>query len=257
MFAWIKSLLGRRRPVSAFRASPYIDFNTGAVTLAPMELKARTKKPWSLPQKIDLFECRVEVWQLGAAVAMLKAIESAKPGTIWSHSAYGLVAIAFSYFEMIGKTVNPHRQSSPPRPTSAGDDFNYGFCDVYPRFMPSGGNCDDKANTPGTGKTPNPAMAEVNSFRDRVRNGLYHLGYTKNGVWLHDDAQYKEDFERTTNEPDPDNQGHTIERYRINPHRMTRTVLAHFPGFTARLRNVNNAAMHAAFLHFFDDLHAV
>jgi hypothetical protein len=57
--------------------------------------------------------------------------------------------------------------------------------------------------------------------------------------------------------PDHDNPGQMINRYRINPYRMTRTVVNHFPSFTARLRNAGNTTVRAAFDHIFDNLHAV
>src|SRR5208337_3727073 len=47
------------------------DFNSGTVHTAPMNVLKATKKPWSLANKITLFESRVEVWQLGVAAAML------------------------------------------------------------------------------------------------------------------------------------------------------------------------------------------
>lgn len=64
---------------------------------------------------------------------------------------------------MIGKILNP---SSNGWRTSK-QDFNFGFCDVYPPFGPTGIERSD------------PAVPDVAQFRDRVRNGMYHLGYTK------------------------------------------------------------------------------
>ncbi len=98
--------------------------------MAPMELKNSFIAPLSDEEKLKLFECRVEVWMLGAAVEMLKQIEHAKRGVGMAAPAYGLLTVTFTYFEMIGKTLN---QASRPRGT-AGGHFNYGFCDVYPAF---------------------------------------------------------------------------------------------------------------------------
>ena len=107
-----------------FRSSRYIDFNTGMVMTAPMDLKTTMSKPWTVAQKIDLFECRVEVWQFGVAAEILKQIEANQPPSIWSHAAYALVSVGFTYFEMIGKTLNPNSASS----RTASEDFNVGFC---------------------------------------------------------------------------------------------------------------------------------
>lgn len=57
-----------------FRSSPYIDFNTGTIQIPPMEL-IRSLAPrahQSLEQMLMVFECRVDVWQLGRAVECLK-----------------------------------------------------------------------------------------------------------------------------------------------------------------------------------------
>lgn len=247
---WARRHLGRGkyglRP--PFRASKYIDFNAGKVLTAPMDLKKGKAKPWSLSDKIDLFECRVEVWQLGVAVAMLRQIEANQSPSVWSHAAYGVVAVAFSYFEMLGKTLNPA-----PHPTKAGEDFNWGFADVYPSFKPASNVYTDKLPVPAGPHPPNPDVAEIVAFRDRIRNGMYHLGYTKNGVWLHDDDGCTRDFE-ITQELDHDNPSQTITRYRVNPHRMVRTIVSHFPGFMTRVRN-NANNMQSKFLDFFEVYH--
>ncbi|MDZ7620518.1 MAG: hypothetical protein U1E05_26240 [Patescibacteria group bacterium] len=97
-----------------YRMSKYVDFDAGTVTLAPMQLRATKPAPLTLDDKIDLFECRVDAWQLGTAVALLTAIESHQQPSIWSHAhaAYGLLSCAVSYFEMIGKTLNPKSRTS-------------------------------------------------------------------------------------------------------------------------------------------------
>jgi hypothetical protein len=214
----------------AFRSSPYIDFDSGIVTKPPMQLVQERKPPRSLEDMLDLFECRVDVWQLGPAVHILKQMESnSDQSSVWAHTAYALLAIIFSYFEMIGKTLNPRSQ---PRNTAA-EDFNYGFCDVYPSFNPS------KANY--------KALPDVTAFRDRVRNGLYHLGYTKGGLFLHNDPAISDDFliDRGRSE------------YLVNPHATTRTVVGHFPSFMDRLRDHDPArhGLRIRFGRFFTEFH--
>src|SRR5208337_4111046 len=58
-------------PCDALDPDALVDFNSGTVHTAPMNVLKATKKPWSLANKITLFESRVEVWQLGVAAAML------------------------------------------------------------------------------------------------------------------------------------------------------------------------------------------
>jgi hypothetical protein len=232
------------------RFSKYIDFDTGVVKTSPMDLKKSLKKPWSDGDKLDLFECRVDVWTLGVAVAMLRQIEDNKPPSVWSHAAYGLLTVSFTYFEMIGKTLNTSSAAS----GTASEDFNVGFCDVYPKFKPANGKYKDRldllrGSPPGTKGAPNPDIREVIQYRDRTRNGLYHLGYTKSGLWIHNDSGVTEDFEKRT-EPDRANPALTVDKYCVNPHRLTRTIVDHFPRFLARVSA--DPALKTKFVQFFD-----
>lgn len=226
---------GNYNATMSFRSSPYIDFETGTVLEPPMVLVDERPKPWSLSDKLDLFESRVDVWQLGPAVAILKLMGADPPqSSIWAHAAYGLVAILFSYFEMVGKTLNPNAARS----RTASRDFNYGFCDVYKTFAIAGSSREDKD------------LPDAVSFRDRVRNGMYHLAYTKRGLFLHNEPQtYPDDFTVDTTG--------AATAYRVNPHQMTRTVVAHFPTLMARLRHLDPASdgLREQFRKFFDDFH--
>lgn len=232
-----------------FRPSRYIDFNTGHTITAPMELKSTLPAEMTLDQKIDLFECRVEVWHLGVAAAILKQIESAKNPSIWSHAAYGLIAITFTYFEMIGKTLNPDSQSS----GTSSDDFNYGFCNVYSDFKPTNGVYTDKLPVPSGTKPQNndPEILKVKEFRNRIRNGIYHLGYTKKGLWIHNDIG-RPDFE--IEQAAYRSGGSTINTYRMNPHGTTRTVIEHFARFISNLRDPTKG-LQKKFLEYFDKYH--
>lgn len=223
-----------------FRSSKYLNFDSGEVLLPPMVLLQQKTKPWSLPDKLDIFECRVEVWQLGVAVAVLREMERPDRKDIWSHSAYGLVAIVFSYFEMIGKILNPGSKKR----NSASKDFKTGFCDVYPEF------------TTGSGE-PSP---DVSQFLDRVRNGMYHLAYTKRGLWIHHDNEVSlKDFEVKLASDLPKKLGFsgTDPVYLMDPHRVTRRIVTHFGSFISRLRkpSPSSHALQLKFEEFFDDFH--
>src|SRR6202158_4209561 len=117
-----------------YRQSRFIDLHSGTVIIPPMRLLRERKPPHCLTDMRDLFECRVEVWQLGPAVEILKLMEKEAhlPASVWAHTAYALLAIVFTYFEMIGQNLNP---MSRPRGT-ANVDFNYGFCESYPSWRP-------------------------------------------------------------------------------------------------------------------------
>jgi hypothetical protein len=214
-----------------FRNSEFIDFNTGTVFNPPMKVIARLPRPWDLYSKIQVFHCRVDVWHLGPAVQILKEIEGNEPPSAWSHAAYGLLSVIVSYFEMIGKTVNPESKQR----GSAGTDFVKGFQDVYQ----DSGLSEDA----------------VKEFCDRLRNGLYHLGATKSGLWIHNSpAITDKDFDII---PKKDSSGIAVERYYINPHSVVRKVVNHFPTFIGRLKDPDPQydKMRTKFEEFIDDFH--
>jgi hypothetical protein len=200
-----------------------------------MILAGEQALPRSVDDMIELFACRVDVWQLGPAVALLHLMEKQRSDqtSIWAHSAYVLLGAIVTYFEMLGKTLNPSSKTT----NTAGADFNYGFCDVYPDFVPSS-KCDFK----------DASLPDVKEFRDRARNGLYHLGYTKRGLFLWDEPAHPDFFvDRQTAAP----------VYRVNPHGATRTLVAHFPVFLQRLRDPSNQEMRQRFELFFTKFHGI
>ena len=217
----------------AFRSSPYIDFDTGTVITPPMVLRRQRPRPWSPQDMLDLFECRVDVWQLGPAVEILKDLDKGapNPASVWAHGAYALLGLVFTYFEMIGKTLNPRSRSS----GTAGVDFNHGFCDVYPSFAPAPGR--DLVDV---------SIPDVAAFRDRVRNGIYHLGYTKGNLFLWNEPS-QADFVVDRSSVD--------HKYYVNPHGLTRTIVSHFPGFMGRLRG--SATLRGRFERFFKEFHGL
>jgi hypothetical protein len=128
--------------------------------------------------------------------------------------------------------MNPNSRSS----GTAGQDFNFGFCDVYTQFRPANGDCSQDANCP-----------EVKNFRNRVRNGMYHLAYTKNDLFI--SGSYSTDLEVATVS------GGT--EYRLNPHRIVRTLVSHFPTVTRRLCDPQETQLRTKFVEFFDRFHSV
>lgn len=198
-----------------FRDSQFIDFNRGIVKVPPMALieGQGPRHQQAIELMLMTFACRVDVWQLGPAVELLKLIELAdRRESIWAHGGYALLGAVFSYFEMVGKILNP---ASSVRRT-AGVDFNFGFCDVYPTFAR------------GQAERSDTAVPDVAQFRNRVRNGIYHLGYTKSHLFIHNAPQeFPHDFTIDVRN------GNRL--YFVNPHSMTRTVVAHFPTLMQRL----------------------
>lgn len=226
-----------------FRSSKFVDFDTGEVFLAPMQLLRQKRGSLTLADKVEIFECRVDVWQLGVAAQILRDMEGdsqdPKRPDIWDHAAYALVALIFPYFEMIGKTLNEGSKNS----GTAGDDFKAGFCDVYPQFKAANG-------------TSSP---DVSKFWDRIRNGVYHLGYTKRDLLIHHDNRIStSDFDSKLASDLSKEAGVAGNQrvYLMDPHRSTRTIIRHFPTFIARLQPVSQpSVLHTKFKEFFDEFH--
>jgi hypothetical protein len=219
-----------------FRTSEYIDFNTGTVKLAPIQLQFRMRMAGevSFADLVRLFQCRVEVWHLGVATQIVHEIEFGSPPAVWSHAAYGLLSLVIPYFEMVGKIVNP--AALPPSASQANtlvEDFDCGFRDVYTDLTTSSGTSYDPLK-----------------FYNLARSGLYALGATQQGLWMHNERTIStKDFDIIQKNP---NDPSTLKHY-VNPHAVVRTVVDHFPTVVARLNDPasQNEEMRARFRHFF------
>lgn len=227
-----------------FRISRFIDFNTGVVNCHPEQLfDSQSNRPWSFKQKSDFFQCRVEVWQLSPAVEMLKQIERHHGDTVaWCHAAYGLLFILTSYFEMVGKILNPNSN----RWRSGDTDFNMGFCDIYPHLpvsQPEGESHHERYH--------DKTIPHVAKIRDLMRNGLFHLGFTKKNFLVHNSPNYSGDFEH---QPIGDPQGFG-DVYLMNPHRATRSIVEHFGSFIDDLHDPANKARQDKFEEFATTFH--
>lgn len=198
-----------------FRNSEFVDFNTGTVKLAPIQLQFRMALagPPTFADLVRLFQCRIEVWHLGVAVQMLHDIEFNSPPSVWSHAAYGLLSLIFVYFETIGKVLNADAAPS----SAPAVDFDLGFRDVYSDVTTSSGN-----------------RYDPKEFYVRAHIGLFHLGSTVRGLWVHNERSISvKDFDIVQRNPnDP-----TSLKYYVNPHAAVRTIVEHFPTFIQRLQD--------------------
>lgn len=221
--------------MTTLRSSRFADFNAGTTLIEPMQLirALGSRKNHDKAAMLEVFECRVEVWTLAPAIAMLKLMEDRADNSVWAHSGYTPLAATFSYFEMIGKILNPGARKA----GTAAPDFNYGFCDVY----------DDWAK--GQAGRSDKDVPDVRQFRDRVRNGLYHLGFTKSHLYIHHQPdRWPHDFTIELQNAEP--------YYFVNPHNMTRRILDHFPTLMSRLRAADEQGpLMTQFKKFYVDFH--
>jgi hypothetical protein len=222
------------------RVSQYVDFNAGRVLMDPEAFLNAHPKPWSVDEKIDYFQCRVEVYQLAVAVEMAKQIGAAKPESVWRYGENALVSVITSYFEMVGKVLHPGSKKS----RTSSIDFNYGFCDVYP-----------EAVEPGVDGFDDQSVGEVAAIRNLMRNGIYHLGYPKLNLLLHTADTMPQDILVTpVYEKNEEGMAACIA-YLVNPIKVTQTMVRHFDGFVLRLKDPKNSELRAKFEEFYDDFH--
>jgi hypothetical protein len=200
-----------------FRESEFIDFRTGIVKVAPLQLQFKQSLGGTpaFADLVRLFQCRMEVWHLGVAVQIAQSIEFGHPPSVWSHAAYGLMTLLFAYFETVGRILNE-------KPNPAGmdaADFDCGFRDLYAKVTSSAG-----------------VEFDPTEFYQRARNGLIPLGSTQQGILVHNERTIStQDFDIIQKNP------HDLasQKYYVNPHSVLRTVVNHFPTLIARLNNAD------------------
>ncbi len=207
------------------RESRFVDFKTGVLlSVSPMDLTALLTANSRVNEKIQVFECRMEVWTLGQAIQLLRLIETNQPPSLWCHAAFALVTLISNYFEIIGKILNPKARGW----KESDKDVNFGFHDVY--------SCSSDLM--------------VDTVRDRMRNGTYHLGFPKAGFWIaHDPSGSHGDFYLSRETDDG-----PIECL-MDPYRVTCTIVNHFKPFLDRLYTASSSQddpLTKGFLKFFD-----
>ena len=75
-----------------------------------------------------------------------------------------------------------------------------------------------------------------------MRNGMYHLGFPKKNFFIHNSPQISKDFDVVVG-----------VAYAMNPHRVTRSLVEHFAGIVAALRQTSNVDLRQKFEQVFDE----
>jgi hypothetical protein len=181
------------------------------------------KKSSPLQKKVEIFAERVQGWQIEVAQEIKKQIINADGEGVMGHAAYGLIAVFFSYFEMLGQFLAGKTSDITVRgfsTMSPSDAFAEGFKYVYPSTKLVG--------------------SEIKLIYSRIRCGLYHDGFTKKKVLI--DGTYKFGFDVSDG------------KVRMNPHIVVNDVAASFKKYVKELQSTGDLSKpkRIAFKKLFD-----
>jgi len=165
----------------------------------------------TLDQKIDIFEDRIRGWQLDPAKEMRDKLITTESG--FETYQFALLALLFSYFEMIGQYLNGELSHSQSKKI-----FRLGLRDVFPQFSDDDGSV----------------------IYVRIRCGMYHAGIVQKGALLSDRFNDPIRFEQSPNV------------VYVNPVRLIDALDSHFSDYIARIRRPENQTERRNFLMVFD-----
>ncbi len=126
-----------------------------AIAISPHYRDTDFPSTWSLDQKIQIFEDRIQGWQLDIAQLC---------GDSSPHAGFAVLSIVFSYFEMIAKFQDGYIKNDRSKTY-----FKKGLYNVFQNI----------SNT-----TPGMREKLLNKLYEDVRCGLYHAGRTGPNIEL-------------------------------------------------------------------------
>src|SRR5262249_15582825 len=109
---------------------------------------------------------------------------------------------------------------------------NIGFGDVYAHL------------------TPALEEDDISKFRDLLRNGLYHLGFPKKNLLIHNSREIPGDIAVCPVQDEVDTHLFIGVVYLVNPHRMTHSLVEHFGKFIPKVRATDS--LRKKFEEFFE-----
>ncbi|MDB5389525.1 MAG: hypothetical protein JWM11_5171 [Planctomycetaceae bacterium] len=168
-------------------------------------------------EKIDAFENHIFIRQLRIAQVLGERFCENNPIDPLAESAFAIVSICFSYFEMIEQFCRG--QSSDGQ---SWDFFKRGFERVFPSFV--------------------IASADVKQLYKTMRCGMYHTAMPTDRYRL--SRELSASFKKVNG---------LIE---INPVRLTDEIIYHFNRYCHDLRSGNDSALQQSFEMMFDSLTA-
>jgi len=193
-----------------------IGFNDWKVT--PKHMLSDFTLPLNLEQKITVFFERTDGWQLNIADQLVNGVRD-KDGKIidLSESAYAVLHIVFSFFEMIAKYRNGYTGNKSKA------YFRKGVKNVFPELH----------------KYPQQLVDQLlDDLYLGVRCGLYHCGLTDKRVFIVNDIGAAIAL--------------TKQKLLINPQILVLDLRKYLKSYVEELRNVNNALLRQKFEKRFD-----
>lgn len=171
-----------------------------------------------LDEKILIFEDRVLGWHLNITELIRNHMEAKEQkDTEWNHAGFALMHLLFTYFEMVAQYKSGK--------SSVGESesmFCDGVEDVYPKKF---------------------SKAKRKKIYSRIRCGMYHNAFIKNGVLIsggYSDSIAAED----------DGNGNTL--IMVNPHKLSPELVAHFCRYFTELKDSTNRTLRTNFEKVFD-----
>jgi hypothetical protein len=182
--------------------------------VTPKRKKSDFTFPLSIEDKINIFYERIDGWQLNIADQLAGGVTDRQGRIIdSSESAYAVLQVIFSFFEMIAKYHDGYTGMSNKPYFEKGVKSIFPEMCYYPKLMDA-------------------------LYRD-VRCGLYHVGYTSPLVFIRNDIPSAIALT---------NQG----RLWINPQILVSKLREYFRSYTKLLKNVTNTQLRRNFEIRFD-----
>lgn len=178
--------------------------------VAPAIRNSDLSTPPTLDEKITVFRSQVLDWQLNIARELLRNTK---------HSGFAALSIVLSYFEAMGKAKQGEPKDSRG---SSGPYFKAGLSDMLADEHPL---------------TETQSM--MADFYERVRCGLYHIGMTKDAVFLSAEPKTTIFYDTVT------------RTLTLNPHLLVAKMIDHFNAYIRRLLDHSNTSDRQKFERYF------
>lgn len=190
--------------------------------ITPFSKDTAFKSPWTIDDKIRIFEESTRGWQLDIAEICINGGKDHAGNNIpiIKDSGFAVLHILLSYFEMIAKYEDGF--------TRIGKSefyFKEGVKSVFPNLYDESRNTVDRL---------------LDIMYHKTRCGLYHGGLTEKNVILTGEVDFPIGFDAKN------------EILVINPHKLPRTLMDHLDNYVTKLRDSKYLEIRKNFERRFD-----